>query len=104
MKNKYYGYNLQVDEQYCIMGCFDIINNTSYLGHMINDGGIIDKSDKNFDNYYLTSSMNANCVFTSISGLHMAIVASKDIEIGQELLITYGKKYWEEMDKKMLNL
>ena len=86
-------YCLRVDNNYSVIGDPRICNNNTYIGHLINDGYLPSKTDTSVE-YYLNSSKKSNCCFHSINGLQMVIIATKDINIGEELYITYGHKYW----------
>jgi hypothetical protein len=86
-------YCLSVDNNYSIIGDPRIYNDNRYIGHLINDGYLPSKIDTSVE-YYLNSSKKSNCCFYSINGLQMAIIATKDINIGEELYISYGHKYW----------
>lgn len=54
-----------------LMGCPDF-DNSNYLGHMIREG----------------TELSVNCRYESIDDLQVAIVALRDIEKGEELLMT----------------
>ena len=58
------------------------------LGARIEDGRISD--------YCLKSGRFANAVHTDLGGLHMATIATRNIHVGEEILVTYGPDYWLE--------
>ena len=64
-----------------------------YVGHMINDSCLIDIdkpiTNKTVMRYSINSLMNQNCILTDIG-----IIATRDINIGEELLTFYGFNYW----------
>jgi len=43
-----------------------------------------------------------NCIFYNLKDLHIAIIATKDIEFREELFISYGIEYWNSFNKKYL--
>lgn len=61
-----------------------------FVGHMINDGATC-KSPERVEIYEEISSAKANCSFISIWGV---MISLKPIKAGEELLTTYGSKYW----------
>ena len=88
-----YGYTL--DKHYSIVGHPDFDDNPCYLGHFINDRFRCDSTPKSAALYLKLSPRKANCRFHNIKGnLHVAIIATRDIIIGEELFITYGVNYW----------
>jgi hypothetical protein len=68
-------------------------DNLKYVGHMINDSCLIDIdkpiTDKIVMRYTINSLMNQNCILTDIG-----IIATRDINKGDELLTFYGFNYW----------
>lgn len=92
-------YGLNVSDKFSICGEPIIRDNPTYLGHLINDGYKPSIKDTEFD-YKNKSKLYENCEFVDINGLHTAIVATKDINIGDELYISYGWKYWISRIKK----
>jgi SET domain-containing protein len=47
-----------------------------------------------------TKGRNNNAQFSNV-GLHVYIVATKDIQPGEEILVEYGKKYWDTVKRNM---
>lgn len=92
-------YCFELNEHYCIAGHPKLIDNPTYLGHMINDGA---KSHSNINNYnskdeelYYTESLNKrNCEAENIKDLFIIITATRDIEKDEELFMVYGYEYW----------
>lgn len=84
----------------------DIIDNKAFLGHMINDGGnnVYDNVDQNslknlikFKNklaeYYINCNKYVNCKYNECN-YTVQIVATKDINKDEEILVEYGASYW----------
>ena len=72
----------------------------SYLGHMINDGasvgGIGTPLDLRFTlpKYVEESARKSNVAFSNVDGLHGIVKATRKIHAGEELLVSYGPRYW----------
>ena len=89
----YKGYQLTVNETYSIIGMPEICDNTTYMGHICNDGARgHTKEDKKI--YETVSFLKSNAHFKNICDCMMAIVAMKDIQKDNEILVTYGHGYW----------
>jgi len=96
-KKYYKDYQLAVNESYSIMGIPEIYNNPAYLGHFCNDGARgHTPEDKKI--YETISVLKSNAFFKNICDCMMAIVAIRDINIGEEILVTYGHGYWITRD------
>ena len=66
-------------------------------GHLINDGSSLLKEDFNSDDvikYIEESTSVSNCFFISLAGAALAVVASKTINKGDEVLTSYGAAFW----------
>lgn len=88
-------YAFEIDKYYTIVGEKSFTDNPNYLGHLINDGAKCPKDKRGFDIYQQVSFIKSNCKFQVLKeGLHIAIIATKDIDIDQELFIPYGVSYW----------
>ena len=61
-----------------------------FVGHMINDGAKC-SSFESAEVYEAISERKANCHFISSIG---AIISSRHIKAGEELLTSYGHRYW----------
>jgi hypothetical protein len=86
----YYAFDLS--DNLSIIGHPKMIQDTSYLGHMIND---ICNEGKN-ETKYNQSLSKCNVAGKGIcNGRYLAIIALKNIKQGEELLMSYGFKYWE---------
>ncbi len=97
--NNDYGYD--IDGNYTIMGCPYFTNDSNYMGHFINDGAKSNSTKKSDELYNKISYLKQNCRFYNCKGgLHVAILATRDIVIGEELFIMYGTGYWESYNNK----
>jgi hypothetical protein len=66
-------------------------------GHIINDGSSLLKDDFSCDDvikYIEESTALSNCYFISLAGVALAVVASKTINKGDEILTSYGAAFW----------
>ncbi len=89
-------YRFELGEDITIAGHPKCIDDTKYLGHMINDRFKPDNNKITPDHYLQMSMARMNCCFYPLkSGLHVAIVTCKDIAKGEELFISYGMNYWK---------
>lgn len=92
--NYFKSYLLELTDKVTIAGHPDLIDDNSYVGHMINDASILLKKDKKYQEKYLKSSNEgSNCEFKFCNYVRF-IVATKDIEQDEEILVSYGVKYW----------
>lgn len=96
------------DYAYCINQTYTIIgektfnNDPNYLGHLINDSAKSNSTEESDKIYTVISSKKANCKFYNLDGgLHVAIIATKDIKKGEELFVTYGAPYWNFHNENM---
>jgi len=114
-------YAVSVDDIYSVMGHPSLDDNPAYYGHFANDGaGHLALEKKNSQNniqaalelglstegeigveqsiaaYVLKSLEVANAMHKTPGNkeLHMMTVATRDIEEGEEILVTYGPDYW----------
>jgi len=92
-KKYYKDYQLVVNDSYSIIGLPEIYNNPAYLGHFCNDGAR-GHNEKDKQIYETVSVVKSNAYFKNICDCMMAIVAIRDIDIGEEILVTYGHGYW----------
>jgi SET domain-containing protein len=92
-KKFYKDYQLVINESYSAIGLPEITNNPSYLGHLCNDGARGHSlSDKKI--YETVSVLKSNAYFKNICDCMMVVVAIKDINENDEILVTYGHGYW----------
>jgi SET domain-containing protein len=95
-----FGHNLN------IIGNPTEIGNAMLLGHMINDsvGNVFKNNENDTDlkkmrnviaSYYIKTVSNSNCRFAyNMKYPLISVVATRDIQEGEELLIAYGISYW----------
>ena len=89
----YYGYSVDVNDTYSIIGLPEISNDPSHLGHFSNDGarGHTPKDKNIYDNVTMIKS---NAGFEIICDCQVAVIAIKDINVDEEILTIYGHDYW----------
>ena len=98
-------YSVSVDEQYSVLGLPSLDDNPAYFGHYANDGAGIDELgldieeelglEENIAAYVSRSNTLRNAMHTPFKGgTHMVTVATRDIQAGEEILVTYGPDYW----------
>lgn len=87
-------YSISGGKGYSVFGDPRFTRNPSYLGHMVNDGSTYNPDSETAESYRERSQEKANCYFRSISGLHIATIAGRDIKEGEELFASYGHGYW----------
>ena len=96
----YHTYACSIDKNYEIIGDPEF-EDPSYLGHLINDAGNHDSTEKSIEEYDDFNIFKTNCEFHCCKeNLHMAIKAIKNIKEGEELLIQYGSGYWSSHNKR----
>jgi SET domain-containing protein len=93
-------YAFDINTKYTMMGHPYFKECMDYVGHLINDGAKSNSTLKSNEIYYKISKIKQNCDFYSLKDLHIAIIATKNINIGEELFIHYGIGYWESYNKK----
>lgn len=76
-----------------VLGDPDRADDPAYLGHMLNDGATC--ADEAVSAIYISeSSVARNAEPRPVGGCHLAIVATRDVQQGEELLLTYGVPFW----------
>jgi hypothetical protein len=69
----------------------------AYLGHFANDGvQTPPRCEADLSLYVLESNDRANAVHRPLEDCHMVTVATRDIQKGEEIFVTYGPEYWME--------
>jgi len=88
---------LTVDKFYSITASRIFDSDLAYAGHFINDAS----SKDSLEEYLEEVKEKQNCEFVEIrpNNLHVGIGAMRDIEPGEEILSSYGFKYWENIYK-----
>tara|TARA_B110001450_G_scaffold35770_1_gene31448 strand:- start:805 stop:1953 length:1149 start_codon:yes stop_codon:yes gene_type:complete len=93
------GYSAEVEPtRISIAGDPDIYTNDA-CGHLINDGACIMKKDFDVNDVlkYIEDSLRAqNCHFISLAGCALAVMASRNIKTGEEVLAAYGAGFWSK--------
>ncbi len=103
----------ELNKDYAIIGIRDLDQDSSYLGHFVNDfckvtvdeqtdlKTITEKSKAAIAGvqrsmlYQKLSMENMNCVIGAVlGGMHVVVVAIKDIKAGDEVFASYGIAYW----------
>lgn len=100
-KNKdYYNcYGFDINDSYSIIGFPEINDNPSYLGHICNDGAR-SHNEKDKEIYMKVTLIKSNATFHVICDCIVAVVAVKDINIDEEILVPYTPGYWMSYVKK----
>ena len=80
-----------------VLGDPELVADPAYLGHMLNDGAICPSEP--LRTVYKAASQGARNTETvpivcESSACHLAIVATRDIRRGEELLLMYWASYW----------
>lgn len=92
-----FGYSAQIEPtQIAIAADPDKYSNDA-CGHLINDGACLLKKDCGVEDVlkYVKESTDAqNCNFIPLAGIMLAVVASRDIKKGDEVLTAYGAGFW----------
>jgi hypothetical protein len=89
------GYVVQVCDKYSVLGLPHIDLDLEYAGHFANDSCRA-RNVKDLSRYVLTSQESANARHQQVIGLHVATVATRKIEPGEEIFVTYGPNYWRD--------
>jgi len=78
-----------------LVGDPELAHQPAYLGHMVNDCATLTSSAADsVAQYALTAAKTANAAHVPVEGCHMASIALKDIEEGEEVTCSYGPRYW----------
>lgn len=89
------GYVVQVCDTYSVLGLPHLDIDLTYAGHFANDSCRA-LSPKDLSRYVLKSQERANAQHQQVMGLHVATVATRAIEPGEEIFVTYGPDYWRD--------
>jgi hypothetical protein len=80
---------------YSIVADPRLVGDPAYLGHIINDGACLSQSDNASRTLYSRYSFDRhNAAFYEMEGCHLSVEATKDIEKGEEIFVSYGEGYW----------
>ena len=94
---KHLDYSLVLNDKCKLIGSPKLTSNTAYIGHIINDGY---KYVGNADKYMKKSIKLANVkyeIFDIDCPRFIPIIAIRDINAGEELLMTYGLQRWSSL-------
>jgi hypothetical protein len=96
-------YSFNFSNGYITYGDKNEYENLNCVGHMVNDAVSYDiikkikESDNTYENlirYGINSITKSNSEFIEV-GTYIALIANKDINIGDEILAQYGYLYWK---------
>ena len=76
-----------------VVGDPRLVGDPAYIGHIINDG-VTCARDALRSAYVTEAGLVCNVHQCSVHACHVAIVATRDIRRGEELLMSYGARYW----------
>jgi SET domain-containing protein len=91
--NKYKCYTYTINDSYSIVGFPENNKNPTYLGHICNDGAR-GRCQKDRDIYNKITLIKSNAMYNVICDSIVAVIAIKDINIGDEILVSYTHNYW----------
>jgi hypothetical protein len=92
-------YRYYIDENINIVGDPIFFNNPNYLGHLINDSMNHNKTKKSRNKYISQSQLKSNCDFISNTPfLYITVVSNKFIKKDEELFVSYGVQYWDNIN------
>jgi hypothetical protein len=97
--NNLKSYKFNCNNRNAIIGDPRFIDNANYLGHMINDSMNHNKSKKSRNLYKNSSQKKSNCNFHNMTPyeLFVPIIANKNIKKDEELFVSYGVQYWDNI-------
>jgi hypothetical protein len=89
-------YMVRLSQTQAVIANPHAIEDAAYLGHMANDGAECTGAGTALERYLRASqtAANAGLHIGSMHGCHVALVASKPIEAGTEILVSYGPSFW----------
>ncbi len=95
--NNHYRYSCNNRNE--LIGDPTINDNSNYLGHIINDSIMHNKTKKSRKLYNKLSNTQANCDFNNLEPyyLYIPIISKKFIKKDEELYVSYGVQYWDNI-------
>mmetsp|Transcript_75648 Transcript_75648/g.245016 ORF Transcript_75648/g.245016 Transcript_75648/m.245016 type:complete len:285 (-) Transcript_75648:97-951(-) len=95
----YRPYSYDVDGLYAVVGLPHLTSDPAYLGHMVNDATrCASRAPEELDRYRKDSAAKCNATFEGLLDAVVAVVASRPIAAGEEVLVAYGAEYWLTLD------
>ena len=90
------GYEMEINDYTSIVGDPMLgFSDTAYTGHFANDGGYLTKFDDAGRQAYKKETLERhNAAIFVLEGAHMGMVATKAIQKGSEVFLSYGEGYW----------
>lgn len=88
---------IKIPDNFFLMGDNEFISDSRFLGHMINDPCDFSKGHVDEEKYEreLLNKANASVVSYTNDRRYIYVGAMRDIEIGEEILVPYGGRFWE---------
>ena len=77
-----------------VMGLPEKVDDMAYAGHLINDGAKPPTCQAELERYVQESEHVRNVEHCPLENIHMVTIALRDIQKGEELLVSYGPVYW----------
>lgn len=110
----YFDYALNINDNTRIIGDPNLIHNSMFLGHMINDPALdIEEKDplQFIVRYFISCKARGNAAFDRFQEPWVGIRAVRDIRKDEEILVPYSLPYWstrvgikmEEFDAAILH-
>lgn len=95
--NELFASTIKIPGNFYLMGDDEYISDSRLLGHMVNDPCDFSKGKPDHIKYEkeLLQKANASVVSYKDDRRYVYIGAMRDIEIGEEILVPYGGRYWE---------
>jgi len=95
-------YCYDVDGMYAVVGLPQLVQDPAYLGHMINDSARCQSREpRELERYRKEGVTKCNATFEGLLDAVVAVVASKPIAEGEEILVAYGAEYWLTLPEMM---
>ncbi|KAL3935861.1 MAG: hypothetical protein SGBAC_008702 [Bacillariaceae sp.] len=88
-------YELKISNNESIVADASLASEPAYIGHLINDGcTLMSRSNTARTRYSQDTSDCHNVAFLDAKGCHYMVIATKDIQKGDEMFVSYGEGYW----------
>lgn len=95
-------YAIMIDEEYSMLGLSSLDGNMAYVGHLINDGAMLNGFGS-AERYMEESASRANAGHECLLGCHMVTVATRNIAADEEVLVTYSPRYWLRKQRRRVS-